>query len=85
MKKTEKFAEFEIHDHAMETIYGEIKEIKRKRARTDEDIARMEKLVRMYTTLMGSLRENIKDGLRDKLIPEGEQDGPENSNDDSNH
>jgi predicted RNA binding protein with dsRBD fold (UPF0201 family) len=69
-----KFAEFEIHDLAIEIVYKEIAEIKRKRERTDEDVQRLEKLVRMYSVLMDNLRSSFKDGLRDKLGPEAGED-----------
>ena len=72
---SDKFAEFVIHDYAIAVVHEEMREIKRKRTRTDDDIARMEKLVRIYSTLMDNLRTNIKEGLRDQLIPEGTEDG----------
>lgn len=71
---SKKFAEFEIHDLAIEIVYKEIAEIKRKRERTDEDVQRLEKMVRMYAVLMDNMRASFKDGLRDKLGPESGED-----------
>lgn len=70
----EKFAEFEIHDYAVEIVHEEIKLIKRIRGRSDENVARLEKLVRIYAVLMDNLRANVKDGLRNKLGPEPSED-----------
>jgi hypothetical protein len=70
-----KFAEFEIHEVAIEIVYKEIQEIKKKKFRDEDDIARMEKLIRMYSTLMDNLRTNIRDGLHDKLVPDSGDDG----------
>lgn len=74
MVKVEKFAEFDIHDYAIEILHEEIRSIKRKKVRSDEDMVKLDKMVRTYAVLMDSLRSNIKERLHDKLGPEPSED-----------
>lgn len=62
-----KFKELDIADRMMDIVDKEIARIQQETEPDDRSIIRLEKLAKVYATLMANQRENMKHGVFGKL------------------
>jgi len=63
--KRKEVAELAIYDDIVGTVYEMVHEIKRKKQKNEDDLARLEKLARIYVAM-----EGVRPGLPVDLIEE---------------